>query len=86
MTGVSTFTLDTNTYSLTSHTLESHSATVTAGKLLRGSGLNTFAWSTLTMPDGIAAKSIFVSDSTNILTSVTPTAGQSIRINAGNTA
>lgn len=91
MTGANTFTLDTNSYQTvgsapTSHALESHTATVSAGKLLRGSGTNTFAWSTLTIPDTIAAFSIFAANSANTLIAITPLANQSIRINSAGTA
>ena len=91
MTGTNTFALDTNTYQVsgaapTSHALESHTATVTAGKLLRGSGTNTYAWSTLTMPDTISALSIFAATSANTLVAVTATANQLIRVNSGGTA
>jgi hypothetical protein len=56
-----------------------------AGKLYRSTG-SVPSWSTLTMPDTIAALSIFVSNSSDTLVAITPGAGQSIRINAGGTA
>ena len=56
-----------------------------SGTLLRA-GASVPAWSTLTMPNTISAKGIFVANSANTLTEVVPAAGQSIRINAGNTA
>lgn len=55
------------------------------GTILRA-GASVPAYSTFTIPNTIAARSIFLANSANILTSITPTANQSIRINSGNTA
>src|SRR5690606_31697635 len=44
------------------------------------------AYSGFTIPNTIAARSIFLADSANVLTSITPAANQSVRINSGNTA
>jgi hypothetical protein len=55
------------------------------GTLLRA-GSSVPAYSTFTIPDTISALSTFVSNSANVLTAITPAAGQSIRVNAGGTA
>lgn len=55
------------------------------GTILRA-GASVPAYSTFTIPNTIAARSIFLADSANILTSITPAANQSVRINSGNTA
>lgn len=55
------------------------------GTILRA-GASVPAYSTFTIPNTISALSAFVSNSANTLTEITPTAGQSIRINAGGTA
>lgn len=56
-----------------------------AGTFLRSDG-SIPAWSTLTIPNTISALSIPVVNTANVLTSVTPSAGQSVRVNAGGTA
>lgn len=55
------------------------------GTLLRA-GASVPAYSTFTIPNTIAALSIFAANSANVLTAITPAAGQSIRVNAGGTA
>lgn len=55
------------------------------GTLLRA-GASVPTYSTFTIPNTISALSTFVSNSANVLTQVTPSAGQSIRVNAGGTA
>jgi hypothetical protein len=55
------------------------------GTLLRA-GSTLPAYSTFTIPDTISALSTFVANSANVLTEITPAAGQSIRVNAGGTA
>jgi hypothetical protein len=55
------------------------------GTLLRA-GASIPAYSTFTIPNTISALSTFVANSANVLTAVTPAAGQSIRVNAGGTA
>jgi hypothetical protein len=57
----------------------------TEGTLLRA-GASVPAYSTFTIPNTIAALSIFAANSANVLTAITPAAGQSIRVNAGGTA
>lgn len=62
-------------------------ASVSAGSFLRSGGVATVsAWSTLKIPDTIAANSIFVANSADTLVAITPAAGESIRRNAGGTA
>lgn len=55
------------------------------GTILRA-GASVPAYSTFTIPNTISALSVFVANSANVLTEVTPAAGQSIRVNAGGTA
>ncbi|MEB3214381.1 MAG: hypothetical protein VKL39_23740, partial [Leptolyngbyaceae bacterium] len=55
------------------------------GTLLRA-GASVPAYSTFTIPNTISALSAFVANSANVLTEITPSAGQSIRVNAGGTA
>lgn len=55
------------------------------GTLLRA-GASVPTYSTFTIPNTIAALSIFAANSANVLTAITPAAGQSIRVNAGGTA
>lgn len=57
----------------------------TEGTLLRA-GASVPAYSGFTIPNTIAALSIFAANSSNVLTAITPAAGQSIRVNAGGTA
>lgn len=62
-------------------------AAVSDGSFLRSNGVGTVnSWSTLKIPNTIAALSTFVANSANTLVAITPAAGQSIRINAGGTA
>lgn len=56
-----------------------------AGTFFRA-GASDPAWSTMTIPNTITAKSLLVANSANTLSELTLTAGQSVRLNAGGTA
>lgn len=62
-------------------------AAVSAGSFLRSGGVGTVsAWSTVKLPNTISAGSIWAANAANTIIEVTPSAGQSIRWNAGGTA
>lgn len=83
-----------NTWSLETATYLTANQSITLSGDASGSGSTSIAVTLATVGvtkggtgnTSIAARSIFVANSANTLTTVTPAAGQSIRVNAGNTA
>lgn len=70
-----------------SGTTFSRLASVSAGSFLRSGGVGTVStWSTVKLPNTISAGSIWAANAANTMVEVTPSAGQSIRWNAGGTA